>query len=63
MKIKNRLALYFTLISAVILLIALTVILVTFKSFARSDFYGRLLDRAKVPPSYIWRPMRYPLTH
>ncbi len=48
MKIKNRLALYFTLISAVILLIALTIILFTFNSFAKSDFYGRLMDRAKV---------------
>jgi signal transduction histidine kinase len=48
MKIKNRLALYFTLISAVILLIALTIILVIFNSFAKSDFYGRLMDRAKV---------------
>ena len=48
MKIKNRLALYFTLISAVILLIALMVILITFNSFAKNDFYSRLLDRAKV---------------
>src|ERR1700753_2085336 len=48
MKIKNSLALYFTLISAVILLIALTIILFTFNSFAKSDFYGRLMDRAKV---------------
>lgn len=48
MKIRNRLALYFTIISAVILLIALSVIFITFISFARSDFYGRLVDRAKV---------------
>jgi signal transduction histidine kinase len=48
MKIKNRLALYFTLISAVIMLIALAIILITFNSFAKSDFYGRLTDRAKV---------------
>jgi signal transduction histidine kinase len=48
MKIKDRLALYFTLISAVILLIALSIIFITFNSFARSDFYGRLLDRSKV---------------
>jgi signal transduction histidine kinase len=48
MKIKNRLALYFTIITAVILLIALAIILITFNSFAKSDFYGRLLDRAKV---------------
>jgi signal transduction histidine kinase len=48
MKIKNRLAIYFTLISTVILLIALGVILLTFNSFAKGDFYGRLMDRAKV---------------
>jgi signal transduction histidine kinase len=48
MKIKNRLALYFTLISAVILLIALTIIFIVSRSFAKSDFYGRLMDRAKV---------------
>lgn len=48
MKIRNRLALYFTIISAVILLIALSVIFITFNSFAKADFYGRLVDRAKV---------------
>ena len=48
MKIKNRLALYFTLISAVILLIALTIIFIVSRSFAKSDFYARLMDRAKV---------------
>ncbi|MGZ3764176.1 MAG: HAMP domain-containing sensor histidine kinase [Mucilaginibacter sp.] len=48
MKIKNRLALYFTLISAVIMLLALAVIFITFNSFAKSDFYVRLMDRAKV---------------
>ena len=48
MKIKNRLALYFTLITAVILLIALAIIFITFNSFAKSDFYSRLVDRAKV---------------
>jgi len=48
MKIRNRLALYFTIISAVILLIALTVIFITFNSFAKADFYSRLVDRAKV---------------
>jgi signal transduction histidine kinase len=48
MKIKNRLALYFTIISAVILLTALTVIFVTFNSFAKSDFYSRLMGRAKL---------------
>jgi signal transduction histidine kinase len=48
MKIKNRLALYFTLISLVILLIALAATFFTFTSFAKTDFYGRLMDRAKV---------------
>jgi signal transduction histidine kinase len=48
MKIKNRLALYFTLISAVILLIALATIFITFNSFVKTDFYNRLMDRAKV---------------
>lgn len=48
MKIKNRLALYFTIISAVILLIALAAIFFTFSSFVKSDFYNRLSDRAKV---------------
>lgn len=48
MKIRNRLALYFTLISAVILLMALSVIFITFNSFAKSDFYGHLMDRAKL---------------
>lgn len=48
MKIRNRLALYFTIISAVILLIALSVIFITFNSFAKADFYSRLFDRAKV---------------
>src|ERR1700743_1109398 len=48
MKIKNRLALYFTLISAVILLIALTVLFIVSRSFAKSDCYARLMDRAKV---------------
>src|ERR1700760_688105 len=48
MKIKDRLALYFTILSAVILVIALTAIFVTFTSFAKADFYNRLMDRAKV---------------
>ena len=52
MKIRNRLALYFTLISAVILLIALSVIFITFNSFAKTDFYGRLMDRAKVAAQF-----------
>ncbi|MGN6638174.1 MAG: HAMP domain-containing sensor histidine kinase [Mucilaginibacter sp.] len=48
MKIKDRLALYFTIISVVILLIALGTVLITFTSFARADFYNRLIDRANV---------------
>lgn len=48
MKIKNRLALYFTLISAVIFFMALAIIFITFNSFVKGDFYGRLTDRAKV---------------
>ncbi|MGZ3944021.1 MAG: HAMP domain-containing sensor histidine kinase [Mucilaginibacter sp.] len=48
MKIKDRLALYFTLISAGILLIAMTAIFITFSSFTKTDFYNRLMDRAKV---------------
>ncbi|HVS93056.1 MAG TPA: ATP-binding protein [Mucilaginibacter sp.] len=48
MKIKNRLALYFTIISVVILFIAFASIFITFTSFAKTDFYNRLMDRAKV---------------
>lgn len=48
MKIKDRLALYFTIICVVILLIALTTVFITFTSFAKTDFYNRLMDRAKV---------------
>lgn len=48
MKIRNRLALYFTLISAVIMLIALASIFITFISFEKTDFYSRLMDRAKI---------------
>jgi signal transduction histidine kinase len=48
MKIKNRLSLYFTLTSAIIFLIALTIIFIAFNSLVKTDFYNRLLDRAKV---------------
>jgi len=48
MKIKNRLALYFALISAVTLVIALIIVFIAFNSLVRSDFYNRLNDRAKV---------------
>src|ERR1700741_3292474 len=47
MKIKDRLALYFTLISAAVLVIAMAAIFFAFSSFAKIDFYNRLLDRAK----------------
>ena len=48
MKIKNRLALYFALISAVTLIIAFTIVFIAFNSLVRSDFYNRLNDRAKI---------------
>jgi len=48
MKIKNRLALYFALITAVTLTIALIIIYISFNSLVRTDFYSRLNDRAKV---------------
>ncbi|MDP9048196.1 MAG: HAMP domain-containing histidine kinase [Bacteroidota bacterium] len=48
MKIKNRLSLYFTAISAVVLLIVQVVICISFSSFIKTDFYGHLMDRAHV---------------
>jgi len=48
MKIRNRLALYFTLITAVILVIVLATIYISFHSFVKGDFYSRLMDRAKI---------------
>jgi len=48
MKIKNRLSLYFTAISAFVLLLVQVVICVTFSSFIKSDFYDHLMDRANV---------------
>ncbi len=48
MKIKNRLSLYFTTISAVVLLIVEAVICISFNSFIKSDFYDHLMDRAHV---------------
>ena len=48
MKIKNRLAFYFTLISVVILTIAFSVIFITFISFVKADFYERLMNRANI---------------
>lgn len=48
MKIKNRLSLYFTTISAVVLLIVEAVICISFNSFIKSDFYDHLRDRAHI---------------
>lgn len=48
MKIKNRLALYFALITAVTLTIAMIIIFISFNSLVRSDFYSRLNDRANI---------------
>lgn len=46
MKIKDRLALYFTLISTTVLLAVLFVVYFIFIKFLESDFYDRLNDRA-----------------
>jgi signal transduction histidine kinase len=48
MKIKNRLSLYFTAVSAIVLLIVEVVIGITFNSLLKSDFYDHLVDRANV---------------
>jgi len=48
MKIKNRLSLYFTAISAIVLLIVQVVVCIAFNSFIRSTFYEELMDRAAV---------------
>ncbi|HEY4322962.1 MAG TPA: ATP-binding protein [Mucilaginibacter sp.] len=48
MKIKNRLSLYFTCLGVLVLLIVQIVICITFNSLVKTDFYGRLLDRANV---------------
>ncbi len=48
MKIKNRLSLYFTAISAFVLLIVEVVICITFNSLAKSNFYDNLMYRAYV---------------
>jgi signal transduction histidine kinase len=48
MKIKDRLALYFTLISAGILLIAMAAVFIAFNSLVKADFYSRLMDRTLV---------------
>lgn len=48
MKIKNRLSLYFTAISAVVLLTVQVVICITFNSLVKSNFYDNLMYRAYV---------------
>ncbi len=48
MKIKNRLSLYFTAVSAIVLLIVQVVICLTFNSLIKTDFYDHLMDRANV---------------
>jgi signal transduction histidine kinase len=48
MKIKNRLSIYFALITAVTFIIALIIVFIAFNSLVRADFYSRLNDRAKV---------------
>ncbi len=48
MKIKDRLALYFTLTSTLTLLIVLFAIYFTFLKFMESDFFDRLTDRTMV---------------
>lgn len=46
MKIKDRLALYFTLVSTTVLLAVLFAVYFIFVKFLESDFYDRLNDRA-----------------
>jgi len=48
MKIKNRLSLYFTALSAFVLLIVQVVMCLTFNSLTKSEFYDHLIDRANV---------------
>src|SRR3569833_4295919 len=48
MKIWFCFVFFFTIISVVILLIALAAIFITFSSFVKADFYNRLTDRAKM---------------
>src|ERR1700733_9202519 len=48
MKIKNRLSLYFTALSAIVLLIVEAVICIIFSSLIKSDFYDHLMYRANV---------------
>lgn len=48
MKIKDRLALYFTLISTLTLLCVLTVVYFTFEKVMETEFFERLTDRTMV---------------
>ncbi|MDN3583356.1 sensor histidine kinase [Mucilaginibacter flavus] len=48
MKIKNRLALNFTLLSSGLLLVTMAIMYLAFSRFFSTDFYGHLRDRAKV---------------
>ncbi|WEK20538.1 MAG: ATP-binding protein [Candidatus Pedobacter colombiensis] len=48
MKIRDRLALYFTLSSTLIMLILLSAIYFTFRKFLEADFFARLTDRTMV---------------
>jgi signal transduction histidine kinase len=48
MKIKDRLALYFTLISTLVLLCVLSAIYFTFIKFMQAEFFARLTDRTMV---------------
>jgi signal transduction histidine kinase len=48
MKIKDRLSMNFTLISAAVMLALMVTIYITFGAYFREDFYDRLADRAKV---------------
>lgn len=48
MKIKNRLSLYFSAISTIVLLIVEIVICLIFNSLIKTDFYSHLMDRATV---------------
>ncbi len=48
MKIKDRLALYFTLASTLMLLVVLCAVYFTFLKFMEADFFARLTDRTMV---------------
>lgn len=48
MKIKDRIALYFTLISTSMLLAVLCLVYLTFMRFLKADFFERLTDRTMV---------------